>query len=718
MASKQNTWESEAALFKALGHPLRVAILEFLRGGERCVGEIADHLHAEQSNVSRHLGQLVNVGLLVHRKEGLNVYYRLASPVIIDLLARVREVSGTTAVTTGAPPIAAEKAAPPTPAEHAAIAAEVSAVLARHGISRDALLEIMRELQKRCGFISRLAMAEIARALGIRRIEVEDPASSYHFLSRERHGRYVIYLNDSITARMKGREEVARALEREFGIRFGETTPDGLVTLASTSCIGMSDQEPAALVNGVVVTELTPHKVKEIAAVIRRGEDPKTLVRELGDGHNASPAIHAMVRNNIRQAGPVLLAPYERGKAVRGALAMKPEEIINMITNSRLRGRGGAGFPTGMKWQFCRKAEGTKRYVIANADEGEPGTFKDRVLLTEAPDLLFDGMTVAAWAVGADEGILYLRAEYEYLRQYLEELLTERRCAGLLGTDVAGKKGFHFDIRIQMGAGAYVCGEESALIESMEGKRAAPRDRPPFPVEYGYRGMPTVVNNVETLCAAARIVVEGPGWFSTFGTEQSRGTKALSVSGDCARPGFYELPFGITVKEVLEKAGALEAKAAQVGGPSGVCINREQFGRQISFEDLPTGGSFIIFGPKRDLVEIAASFMDFFVCESCGWCVPCRVGNILLRRKLDKILAGRGTARDLKDLEQWGEIVRGTSRCGLGQTSPNPILTTLKNFRAEYEKRLRQDADFLPAFDFREALSEASQLAGRAPEHV
>jgi len=547
---------------------------------------------------------------------------------------------------------------------------------------------------------------------------VEDMVSSFHFLSEKPKGRYALYLNNSITAAMKGRDEVARAFEGELGIRFGQTTPDGLVSLADTSCVGMCDQEPAAILNGVVLTELNPRKVKDICAAIRRGATPASLVRDLGDGKNASPAIRAMVRNNIRATGPVIFAPFEKGKAVREAVALKPEEVINSVTNSRLRGRGGAGFPTGMKWQFCRKAEGAKRYVIGNADEGEPGTFKDRVILTEIPDLVFDGMTVAAWAIGADEGILYLRGEYEYLHAYLQQVLDERRRAGLLGREVAGKKGFHFDLRIQLGAGAYICGEESALIESMEGKRAAPRDRPPFPVEYGYRGMPTVVNNVETLCAAARIVVEGPGWFSTFGTEQSRGTKVLSVSGDCAKPGIYELPFGVTVKQVLEMAGAADAKAVQVGGPSGACINREQFGRQLSFEDLATGGAFLAIGPNRDLLEVVGNFMDFFVEEACGWCVPCRVGNRLLRMKLDKIAAGRGTLGDLKDLEQWGDVIKSTSRCGFGQTSPNPVLTTLKNFRAVYEARLRRDVEFLPAFDLKAALAEASAIAGRAPEHL
>jgi len=712
----------KARVFKALGHPLRLAIVESLRAGEKCVSDIVGDVGAEQSSVSRHLGQLLSAALLTSRRRGHNVYYCLAKPDVLDLLASVqaalrgdgaaRDSAGPRARTDGS-----GRGSQMAEQDQTALAEDIARIAQDMGKSRNALMDVARAVQKRHGCISDFAIERIAEELGLHRVEVEDVVSFFHFLGKNPTGSYTLYLNNSITSIMSGFDAVKKAFEDELGIAFGETTADGAITLRITSCIGMNDQEPAALLNGVVFTNLTPAKAKDLCEAMRRGDDPQDMVKECGEGNNSSPAVRAGIMNNIRRPGPVIFAPFDRGKAVREAVAMNPEEVISVITNSRLRGRGGAGFPTGMKWGFCRKSQGAKRYVICNADEGEPGTFKDRVLLTEIPDLLFDGMTVTGWAVGADEGILYLRGEYEYLREHLENVLTERRKDGLLGVNAAGKQGFNFDIRVQIGAGAYICGEESALIESMEGKRGAPRDRPPFPVEVGYNRMPTVVNNVETLCAAARIMVEGAGWFSTFGTDQSRGTKVLSISGDCEKPGIYEVPFGISIKEIVEMAGASEPAAVQVGGPSGTCIGSDQFDRVLSFEDLATGGAFIIFGPDRNILDIVHNFMEFFCEESCGWCVPCRVGNKLLKSKLEKVMAGRGTERDLEELAEWGAYIKTASRCGFGQTSPNPILTTLENLRPEYEKLINQDTDFMPEFDLQAALHEASEIAGHPPEN-
>jgi [NiFe] hydrogenase diaphorase moiety large subunit len=322
---------------------------------------------------------------------------------------------------------------------------------------------------------------------------------------------------------------------------------------------------------------------------------------------------------------------------------------------------------------------------------------------------------VAGYAVGARLGILYLRSEYAYLRAHLESVLAGLRKEGLLGRGVAGSKDFDFDIVIKSGAGAYICGEESALLESAEGKRGEPRDRPPFPVSSGYRNLPTTVNNVETLATAARILAEGAAWFKAIGTPQSAGTKLLSVSGDCDRPGVYEVEYGLTVAELLDLAGGSGAKAVQVGGPSGNCIAPSGFGRKICFSDLATGGSIIVFGPDRDLFEIVESFMDFFVEESCGWCVPCRAGNVLLKKKFEKVAAGKGTEGDLRDLAAWGQLVKSTSRCGLGQTSPNPILTTLKNFPELYAARIRKGEDFVTEFDLAAAIQDGCTAAHRQP---
>jgi len=369
-----------------------------------------------------------------------------------------------------------------------------------------------------------------------------------------------------------------------------------------------------------------------------------------------------------------------------------------------------------MKWSFCRKAEGT-HYIVCNADEGEPGTFKDRLILTEQADLLFEGMTIGGYAIGATEGLLYLRAEYNYLWPHLEQVLARRRRNGLLGQSICGREDFNFDIRIQLGAGAYVCGEESSLIESLEGKRGAPRDRPPYPVQKGYMDQPTAVNNVETLCAAARVLEKGGEWFTKIGTPESTGTKLLSVSGDCKHPGVYEVDYGITVDQLLDLVGGGDAQAVQVGGPSGQCLAPRDYGRKISFEDIPTGGSIIVFGPKRDLLKQVLSFAEFFAEESCGWCVPCRAGTTLLKMKLEKILDGKGTASDLEELKKLGNTVKTMSRCGLGQTAANPILTTLQNFPALYKQRIT-NKDFIPYFDIESAFSEYGAVTGRKFQDV
>jgi [NiFe] hydrogenase diaphorase moiety large subunit len=585
----------------------------------------------------------------------------------------------------------------------------------RYRSDRTRLIDILRDVQAEIGCVTPEAIAEIAALLGMSTVEVEGVATFYHFLSLRPAGTYAVYLNTNIVSIMKGRAAVAAAFEQAAGCRFGETTPDGLIGLHETSCLGLNDQEPSALINGVVFTRLTPAKVKVIVEAMRAGTGVPAMVAELGDGANASRAVRAMVRNNIRKAGPVIFAPFRPGAAVRKAARMTPEEVIAEIKRASLLGRGGAGFPTGLKWEFCRREAGDVHYVVCNADEGEPGTFKDRVILTERPQLLFEGMAIAGYAVKAREGVLYLRGEYAYLKDHLEGVLAGLRKRKLLGRRIAGRAGFDFDIVIKLGAGAYICGEESALLQSAQGERGEPRDRPPYPVQSGYFDRPTTVNNVETLCAAARILEKGAAWFKGFGTPRSAGTKVLSVSGDCRKPGVYELEFGHTIWQLLKMVGGRDAQAVQVGGPSGTCVSRGQFNRIIGFEDLATGGSVIVIGPERDIFEVVHNFMDFFIEESCGWCVPCRAGNPLLKRKLTKITGGKGTPEDIRELEAWGNIIKSMSRCGLGQTSPNPILTTIQNFREAYEALVRRDAAFVPEFDLAEAVREACAVTGQDP---
>ena len=574
-------------------------------------------------------------------------------------------------------------------------------------------------VQARLGSVSPRAITLIARELNAPRVEIEGLVSFYSFLSTEPAGRIVIRLCNDIIDRFHGVARVAEAFSRELGIPFGGTTPDGRISLAWTPCIGMSDQAPAALVNDVVVTSLSGDRAREIVRALADHMTPARLVRTLGDGNNAHPLVGAMVNNNLRRPGPIIFSPINRGEAIRKAVSMTPVEVIRAIKTARLRGRGGAGFPCGMKWDFAQTAEGKRKFAICNADEGEPGTFKDRVILTERPDRVFAGLTIAGYAIGASEGIVYLRGEYAYLRRFLEETLARRRADGLLGASILGRAGFDFDIRIQMGAGAYVCGEETSLISSCEGRRGDPKTRPPFPAQKGFLDCPTVVNNVETLCCVAKILEEGPATFSENGNGTSSGTKLLSISGDCMSPGVYEVPFGTTLNEVLEMAGATNAAAVQWSGPSGQMLGPDQFERRVCFDDLATGGSAMVFGPGRDLLEVAHAFMDFFVEESCGYCTPCRVGNVLLRDGMQRILDGLGDPADLEQFEQIGRTMATASRCGLGQTSSRPVITSLQQFRPLYEARVKTDADgYRRSFDLTKAVATAEAITGRPAHHA
>ena len=587
----------------------------------------------------------------------------------------------------------------------------------RYGNTRTRLMDIVRDVQEALGYVPREAFDLIAKGANTHRVEVESVVSFYAFLSEQKKGEIVIRLCDDIIDFYQGSEAVAEALSRALGIGFKETTADGKITLEKTPSIGLSDQAPSMMVNDVMVTNLTPEKIPGIVAKLRKTGDPQSLVEAYGDGNNAHPLVRSMVCNNIRQSGSVILADYRRESGLRKTLTQSPEEVIADIKTSGLRGRGGAGFLTGLKWELTRQSPGAEKFVLCNADEGEPGTFKDRVLLTERADLMVEGMTIAGYAIGAQTGIIYLRGEYAYLRHYLEDVLNKRREAHLLGNGILGNASFSFDVRIQMGAGAYVCGEETSLIKSCEGTRGDPTDRTPFPVAKGYLVSPTAVNNVESYCCAARIMDQGPGWFAAIGTARSTGTKLLSVSGDCLRPGIYEVPFGTSVREVLKRAGAENTAAVQVGGPSGQMVGPAQFDQSISFEELSTGGSFMVFSNERDILEVVEAFMQFFVDESCGYCVPCRVGNVLLKSRVERIRKGEGSPADLMYLQKLGESVKRMSRCGLGQTSPNPILSSLKNFQPVYNALVREDKSGLQkSFHIMRAVEEASQIAGRRSE--
>lgn len=569
----------------------------------------------------------------------------------------------------------------------------------RHASS---LVQLLREAQAEHGWLPRPLLARLARELGLTLAHVEGVASFYRFFHLQPVGRYRILFSDNITDHMLGNQALMADLCARLGVKPGETRADGRVSVAAASCTGLGDQGPALLVNHhQVITRLDAERVARIAALVEADVPPDQW-----------PADWSRVDDNIRRADVLLGSTLALGEALAAALARGPAGTIEEIKRSNLRGRGGAGFATGTKWALCRQAPGNQRVVVCNADEGEPGTFKDRVLLTRHADLVFEGMTVAALAIGATQGFVYLRGEYRYLLERLEAVLQRRREANLLGANIAGRSGFDFDISIHLGAGAYVCGEESALIESLEGKRGTPRIRPPFPVEHGYLGRPTSVNNVETFCAAAHIARSGSAWWAGIGTPKSTGTKIHSISGDCERPGLYEYPFGTPVETMLIDCGARDTQAVQVGGPSGTCLSASEFGRRICFEDVPTAGALMVFDRSRDMFEVARNFAQFFAHESCGFCTPCRVGTELVVRRMDKLAAGRGSRHDVEVLYELDKLMHAATHCGLGGAACNPLRDTIAKFRPSYERHLKS-LHFEPGFDLDAELSEARAATGR-----
>jgi [NiFe] hydrogenase diaphorase moiety large subunit len=378
----------------------------------------------------------------------------------------------------------------------------------------------------------------------------------------------------------------------------------------------------------------------------------------------------------------VLLASNqpETGSALRKALGMTSADVAFEVRDAKLQGRGGAGFPAGVKWVLAGGASGAQKYVVCNADEGEPGTFKDRVLIEKYSDRLIEGMALGGYAIGADKGLIYLRAEYPYLVPVIEEAAARMRNAGLLGKGILGS-GFSFDIEVRMGAGAYVCGEETALLDSMEGRRGEPRNKPPFPVNTGFMGCPTIINNVETFVTVPHIILKGSDWFLALGEGGDSGTKLFSISGDVERPGVYELAMGSSIGELLDLAGAKDVQAIQVGGASGRTIRGTDTARVLSFRDLPPGGSVIVFDKSRNMLEVLENFMEFFVHESCGQCTPCREGNLQLLHAVQAIIAGEACCRScLSEFMTLAEVMKGTSKCGFGQTSPNCFIDIVRDF--------------------------------------
>jgi NADH-quinone oxidoreductase subunit F len=490
--------------------------------------------------------------------------------------------------------------------------------------------------------------------------------------------------------------------------------------IIEVGCLGPCFLEPLVIVQKPGAPEVCYGSVgpEEISGILQRfvlGKDPCTewALGKLSPGEldgvgmlDEHPMLRGQVRNVLRNCGlidPENLSDYLARDGYRGflkALEMAPQEVLEEVKSSGLRGRGGAGFPTGVKWGFCRNAPGDQKYLICNADEGDPGAFMDRSLLEGDPHAVLEGMLIAAYALGASRAYIYCRAEYPLAINRLETALRQMRELGLLGENIE-ESGFSLDITIKKGAGAFVCGEETALIASIEGRRGMPRPRPPFPAVRGLWGKPTVIQNVETLGNLPRILLNGASWYTQWGTDSSRGTKTFSLAGKINRTGLIEVPLGIPLKDIVYDIGGgvpdgKALKAVQTGGPSGGCIPADRLDLPVDYQSLAEVGSImgsggmIVLAEDTCVVDIARYFLSFTKEESCGKCPPCRVGTRTMLAILERICAGRGQEGDLERLEQLAQTVRKASLCGLGQTVPNPVLTTLRYFREEFEAHVRE----------------------------
>lgn len=510
-------------------------------------------------------------------------------------------------------------------------------------------------------------------------------------------------------------EAIAENLERfvkEKGL-------DDSVKVSITGCFGFCEKGPIVKVfpDDVFYVEVTPEDAEEIVErhlvegnVINRllYEEP-SLKQKVAAQHDIS-FYKKQLRIALRNCGIINPEKIEEYIANKGYQAlgkvlteMSQEEVIDVIKKSGLRGRGGGGFPTGLKWDITRQVENDEKFIICNADEGDPGAFMDRSIMEGDSHSVLEAMAIAAYAIGADTGVIYIRAEYPLAINRLKRALVQGKEMGLIGKNIMGT-GFNFDVSIKLGAGAFVCGEETALIHSIEGERGEPTSKPPFPSQKGVWGTPSNVNNVETLANIPEIILKGADWFSSIGTEKSKGTKVFALAGQINNVGLVEVPMGTTLREIIydiggginSENGGTEFKAVQTGGPSGGCITAEDLDTPIDYESLGQIGSMmgsggmIVMNEKDCMVNIAKFYLEFTVDESCGKCTPCRVGNKRLHEILTRITEGQGTEEDLFELEELSYVIKDTSLCGLGQTAPNPVLSTLKYFREEYEAHVKE----------------------------
>ena len=556
----------------------------------------------------------------------------------------------------------------------------IAKLIARIGRSPDTLLEILNAAQENYGHLSKDLLVYVSEQLSVPLSHIYGVATFYSMYTLEPVGEHHCMVCTDPACQIAGSEQVIQALEQAR-----QTGKQPNLTVERVTCLGLCDQAPAALVNQSAYIDL------------KAGE-----IERLFDGSAARPRVQVSGEPRLMTRLIGALAPDDlEGHRRMGSFAalekaltqMSPEQVIEQVKLSGLSGRGGANFPTGMKWQFTRSAEGFPKYAVCNFDESEPGTFKDRALVEGDPFRMIEGLMIAGYAVGAEQGFIFVRGEYPEAARLLDKVLVSLRQAGLLGKHILGKS-FSFEITLRRSAGAYICGEETALFEAIEGNRGIPRVKPPFPTTHGLFNKPTTINNVETLAIIPEIVLNGGAWLRQWGTEKSIGLKLFCISGHVNQPGVVEAPFGITIRELIERfCGGFKGvpQAILMGGASGGLVPPQYFDLPLTREDLGKIGATIgsgvimVFNQEVDLLQVLKTVAHFFVHETCGQCVPCRVGTNQVYKLLDKLTEGKASTADVEKLEEVCNTMRRLGLCGLGQTAPSPVLSSFQHFRQIYD---------------------------------
>lgn len=576
-------------------------------------------------------------------------------------------------------------------------------LVGRYPVKRSALIPMMLYAQDHFGFLGDEILEEIAKRLDLNKIQVEETLAYYSMLRRKPAGRYHIQVCTNISCMLRGGNELYEHVQKRLAIGNKEVTPSGTFSLEEVECMGACTGAPCMQVNYDFYENLDPDKVDALFEQLEQGKRPQPSPVTAGSVHERLPAEVPVISKRFGIPNSRKIDVYlenEGYQALEKALKqMTPDQIIDEVKKSNLRGRGGAGFPAGMKWSFVPKDTSKPKYILANADESEPGTCKDRPLLEMDPHQLIEGMVIAGRAVSANRGYIYIRGEYRYIIDIMDAAISEAYAKGYLGKNILGS-GFDFELCTHTGAGAYECGEESALMESLEGKRGYPRIRPPFPAVVGLYGCPTVINNAETLSTVPAVIRMSGEAYANLGTPKNGGTRLYSISGHVNRPGIYELPLGFPLRRLIEEVaggvrGGKKLKAVIPGGSSCPLLSANEIDIAMDYDSVAKAGSMlgsggtVVIDEDTCMVDVARRIMHFYAHESCGWCIPCREGTTWLRKMLDRFHDGGGRAEDIPLIDELAKNMLGRTFCPLGDAAALPTISIVKKWRNEFEDHLQ-----------------------------